>query len=407
MQFPFYAAEMIARLSRAGFCAYAVGGCVRDSLLGREPNDWDVTTSARPHETQAVFDDPRYHVRTGNGLRHGTVTVSIAGDPSAVCEITTFRSDGEYSDHRRPDAVTFVSDIREDLSRRDFTVNAMAAAPLENGETEIVDLFGGREDLEKGILRCVGEPARRFDEDALRILRGLRFAARYGFAVEENTAAGMREFAPLLDQIAPERIGVELTGILSGRFCGSVLEPFGNILSRILPGSQVQNAAQLLSRADNWEVRLALLCRDCAPQQLGEILRRYALGSAVSERILRMIRCKDASLREHAERCRMADLFGEEGLREYFVFREALYPDRGEQQIKETLMALFQPGICYNTATLAVDGRMLTEAGIAPGPFLGTILRRLTDAVIAGEMENSRELLLRRAIEIYKEENKS
>jgi hypothetical protein len=184
------------------------------------------------------------------------------------------------------------------------------------------------------------------------------------------------------------------------------LEHFGDILSRILPGSQVRNAEELLSRADSWEIRLALLCRECAPQQLSEILRRYALGLAASERILRMIRCKDTLLQNHAERCRVADLFGKEGVQEYLVFRRALHPDRiGERQIEE-LMALFQPGICYNTATLAVNGRMLQEAGIAPGPFLGTVLRHLTDAVIAGEMENCREQLLQRALDIYKEENK-
>lgn len=406
MQFPSYAAEMIGRLREAGFSAYAVGGCVRDSLLGREPNDWDITTSARPQETEAVFLHPRYRVRTGNGLKHGTVTVSLADDSRAVCEITTYRSDGEYSDHRRPDAVRFVSDIREDLSRRDFTVNAMAAAPLPDGETEMVDMFGGREDLAAGILRCVGDPMCRFDEDALRILRGLRFAARYGFTVEARTADGMRTLAPLLSQIAPERIGTELTGILSGTYCGPIIRQFGDILARILPGCSPENAAELLSRADSWILRTALLCRDCAPEKLRGTLMRYALGASVTERILRMIVHRSAPLADHRDLCRLADTFGEEGVREYFAFRMALCPEDPEltESYNRTL-CLFAPGVCYNTATLAVDGRMLREAGIPPGPALGRMLRTLTDAVIAGNLPNRREELLA-AVQLYAEENK-
>lgn len=406
MLFPSYAAEMLQRLHDAGFTAYAVGGCVRDSLLGREPNDWDITTSARPHETEAVFLDPRYRVRTGNGLKHGTVTVSMADDSRAVCEITTYRADGEYSDHRRPDAVRFVSDIREDLSRRDFTVNAMAAAPLPDGETELVDLFGGRDDLASGILRCVGDPLCRFDEDALRILRGLRFAARYGFAVEERTADGMRTLAPLLMQIAPERIGTELTGILSGAHCGPIIQQFGDILQRILPGCSPENASGLLTRADSWVLRTALLCRDCAPEKLRGTLMRYALGASVTERILRLLVHRSAPLADHRDLCRLADTFGEEGVREYFAFRLALCPeDPDAAKAYARTMRLFAPGICYNTATLAVDGRMLREAGIPPGPELGRMLRALTDAVIEGTLPNRPEELLAVA-RIYKEENK-
>lgn len=406
MLFPSYAAEMLQRLHDAGFTAYAVGGCVRDSLLGWEPNDWDITTSARPHETEAVFLDPRYRVRTGNGLKHGTVTVSLADDPRAVCEITTYRADGEYSDHRRPDAVRFVSDIREDLSRRDFTVNAMAAAPLPDGETELVDLFGGRDDLAAGILRCVGDPLCRFDEDALRILRGLRFAARYGFTVEERTADGMHTLAPLLAQIAPERIGTELTGILSGAHCGPIIQQFGDILQRILPGCSPENSSELLTRADSWVLRTALLCRDCAPEKLRATLMRYALGASVTERILRMLVHRSASLADHRDLCRLADTFGEEGVREYFAFRLALCPEDSDvAEAYARTMRLFAPGICYNTATLAVDGRMLREAGIPPGPALGRMLRTLTDAVIAGTLPNRREELLA-AVQLYKEENK-
>ena len=189
---------VLERLEDAGFAAYAVGGCVRDTLLGRTPGDWDVTTAARPEQVLALFDG--YAIPTG--LKHGTVTVR-AGEMHI--EVTTFRADGTYTDHRRPDQVFFSDRLEEDLCRRDLTVNAMAM----DLRGHITDLYGGREDLEAGILRCVGEPERRFEEDALRILRTLRFAAVLGFSVEPRTDAALRVKAPLLRCIAPERILLE------------------------------------------------------------------------------------------------------------------------------------------------------------------------------------------------------
>ena len=189
---------VLERLEDAGFAAYAVGGCVRDTLLGRTPGDWDVTTAARPEQVLALFDG--YAIPTG--LKHGTVTVR-AGEMHI--EVTTFRADGTYTDHRRPDQVFFSDRLEEDLCRRDLTVNAMAM----DLRGHITDLYGGLEDLEAGILRCVGEPERRFEEDALRILRTLRFAAVLGFSVEPRTDAALRVKAPLLRCIAPERILLE------------------------------------------------------------------------------------------------------------------------------------------------------------------------------------------------------
>ena len=189
---------VLERLEDAGFAAYAVGGCVRDTLLGRPPGDWDVTTAARPEQVLTLFDG--YAIPTG--LKHGTVTVR-AGEMHI--EVTTFRADGTYTDHRRPDQVFFSDRLEEDLCRRDLTVNAMAM----DRRGVLTDLYGGREDLEAGILRCVGEPERRFEEDALRILRTLRFAAVLGFSVEPRTDAALRVKAPLLRCIAPERILLE------------------------------------------------------------------------------------------------------------------------------------------------------------------------------------------------------
>ena len=180
--------QIISTLNRSGHEAYAVGGCVRDSLLGRVPKDWDVCTSARPEEVIAAFPHHRIHTV---GIQHGTVVLPLEGENY---EITTFRADGDYSDHRHPDSVSFVSSLREDLARRDFTVNAMACHP----ELGLQDFFGGQEDLKRGLIRCVGTPQERFEEDGLRILRALRFAARYGFAIESATAQAIHEKKELL-----------------------------------------------------------------------------------------------------------------------------------------------------------------------------------------------------------------
>lgn len=211
-------------LQKAGYRAYLVGGCVRDAVLGKTPHDWDITTSALPAQTRALFE------RTiDTGLRHGTVTVLMEGQPF---EVTTFRKETGYSDHRHPDGVEFVEDVREDLARRDFTINAMAYSP----ETGLVDPFGGCADCEKGIIRCVGEPARRFEEDALRILRGLRFAARLGFVIQPETSAAMLALYPQLEAVSAERIQAELTGLLEGKYLTArLLQDYRDILGFLIP----------------------------------------------------------------------------------------------------------------------------------------------------------------------------
>ena len=244
--------EILNRLTAAGFQAYAVGGCVRDSLLGTVPGDWDICTSALPEETEACFSDLRV-VETG--LKHGTVTVIFQGVPY---EITTFRSDGNYLDHRRPQQVNFVRTLKEDLLRRDFTINAMAVGLDE----EIQDPFGGRQDLTDGIIRCVGDPDTRFTEDALRILRGLRFASRLGFSIAPETAAAMERNKNLLSYVSGERIYKELTGILIGTYAQSVLEQYGGVLAAVLP--EIQPSMGFLQRnpfhnRDVWQHTLEAL----------------------------------------------------------------------------------------------------------------------------------------------------
>jgi len=393
MEFPEYVTILLSRLAEAGFAAYAVGGCVRDSLLGRTPRDWDLTTDAEPEETAAVFADGAFCVTIGGGLRHGTVTVALAGDPRAACEITTFRTDGAYSDHRRPDRVTFVSRVEDDLARRDFTINAMAAAP----GGVLIDPFGGQRDLAAGVIRAVGEAERRFEEDALRILRGIRFAARFGFAIEAATAAAMNAAAPLLDEIAPERIGEELRGILAGPEAGALLARFSSISQRILPGCAAGEAGTLLARTDDTAVRLALLLTPLAPEAAMSRILHLALGRTLAEDTARCLRFKDAPTDTHAALCRLAAAFGEAKLGRYLAFRRALAPAQDWEAVGTRLAALFAPGVCYNTATLAVGGRELLAAGIPAGPAVGRALAALTEAVIEERLPNEKAALLEAA----------
>lgn len=218
--------QPLDRLEAAGYSAYLVGGCVRDALMGRRPHDFDLCTSATPDQVKQALAGERF---LDTGLRHGTVTLLPAD--GAPVEITTYRVEGSYSDARHPDGVRFVRDIRFDLSRRDFTVNAMAYSPRRG----LVDPFGGQRDLKAGLLRCVGVPSRRLDEDALRILRGLRLAAETGFSIERDTAAAMRQKSHMLSHIAPERVFSELNRMMLARYVGRVLRQSQDVLSVVLP----------------------------------------------------------------------------------------------------------------------------------------------------------------------------
>ena len=225
MRLPEHVAAAIMRLEAAGFETWAVGGCVRDSLRGAPPHDWDLCTAARPEEMRAVFAGARV---LETGLKHGTLTLLTE---EGQLEITTFRADVGYSDGRHPDTVRFVPEVRADLARRDFTVGAMAWHPQRG----LCDPFGGQDDLKNGILRAVGDPDARFREDALRILRAVRFAAQLGFTVEPRTAAAMRRQVGRLECIAAERVRAELTGTLCGRFVQRALMGFSDIFAAALP----------------------------------------------------------------------------------------------------------------------------------------------------------------------------
>ena len=222
---PAGARQVLQTLTAAGHEAYLVGGCVRDLLRGVEPHDWDICTSALPEETESCFAGQRI-IETG--LKHGTVTVLMEGKPY---EITTYRTEGPYSDRRRPDYVRFVPNLREDLARRDFTMNAIAM----DLDGNLRDPFGGAEDIKCGLIRCVGEPDQRFQEDGLRVMRALRFGAAFGYAIEERTARAVHENRAMLDRVAAERINVELRKLLVGPNAGDVLRQYPDVFCRFWP----------------------------------------------------------------------------------------------------------------------------------------------------------------------------
>ena len=434
MEIPENARTALARLEAAGYEAYLVGGCVRDALLGLTPLDWDLCTSARPEETEAVFSGFRL-VETG--LRHGTVTVLTDG---GALEITTFRADGVYSDARRPDAVRFVSSLREDLARRDFTCNAMAYGT----RTGLVDLFGGADDLRRRLLRCVGEPDARFREDALRLLRALRFASRLGFGIEPRTAAALHADRELLRAVSAERVFAELKGILTGADAGRVLREFADVLFVALPELEpLRGYEQGLPdhRWDAWEhtlravdaaprdpvLRLALLLHDAGKPDTRTAERdgrvRYPGHAARSRELaaaaLARLRCDNATrdavlalIENHsgepprtlADARRELAALGQEGARRLAAVRAAdaaghgteggarkLAEDRRGAALTEQAIA---EGGCLSLGDLAVNGDDLLALGVPRGPAVGETLRALLDAVLAGETPNRREPLL-------------
>ena len=287
MKLPQYVKNCIDRLCRAGYLAYAVGGAVRDGLLGIEPSDWDVTTSARPEEILSVFSDCR---TIPTGIKHGTVTLLAEHEGKSVpIEITTFRIDGEYRDSRHPESVSFSKDVRDDLSRRDFTVNAMAY----NDQEGIIDVFGGSQDLENKIIRAVGVSEKRFSEDALRILRAFRFCAQLEFEIEEETLYGAKKCAPLLKNIARERIGAEMKRLLSSSGVSYALEKmiecdvWGAIFD--IPAPEI-DLIERLGKLENgsFEARLAILIADCEESQILKVLDCLRLSNQEKKLVLRL-----------------------------------------------------------------------------------------------------------------------
>ena len=393
---PDSARSLLSRLRNAGYEAYLVGGCVRDLLRGKTPSDYDMTTSATPSEMKAVFSSHRV-IETG--IKHGTLTVLSEGIPY---EITTYRVDGAYTDSRHPDAVSFTRSLTEDLARRDFTVNAMAYAPEEG----IVDPFGGRCDLLSKTLRAVGEPTRRFTEDALRILRALRFSSVLGFEIEDRTAKAARILADRLSLVSPERIRVELSKLLCGASAKQVLLSYRDVLSAAIPALRDCNenyqAAVALATAlpqSSLSLRLTAFFAPFGVEGAGGILRALRFDNKTINRVLRAMPYLLAPLpRDDAELLKLLSLIGEEGVRDRLALAVPSAPQEAEM-LAGRLQTLLEQGCCYRIGDLAVNGELLIERGFPKGRAIGSILAELLEKVILGELANETGALLQYADE--------
>lgn len=431
LKIPEYVKNVLRRLENEGYEAWCVGGCVRDLHLGRVPGDWDVTTSALPEETMRIFGD----CALPTGLKHGTVTVKSEGRP---VEVTTYRKDGDYLDHRRPESVSFTTSLEEDLLRRDFTVNAMA---MDLGG-QVRDPYGGLRDLEAGILRCVGDAERRFEEDALRILRGLRFAACLGFAIEPETAAAIHKKKALLRQIAVERIWVELAKLLTGGDAVRILREYVDVLGVFWP--ELLDMVNLDQKNhhhiyDVWEhtlhaleqtgqdfiLRCAVLLHDVgkpacmtvdengvghfyghpdkSASMAENMLRRLKVDHATWKTVVRLVAWHDRNIPRTDRGLRRAlRELGETELRRLLAVKRAdnlaQAPEchgiqRELDQAEWIMERLLAEDACISLKQLAVSGRELMALGVS-GPAVGAGLELLLDAVIDELVENEREALL-------------
>lgn len=387
------AAELLDTLHRAGYAAYVVGGCVRDSLLGLTPHDWDLCTSALPQQGMELFGEEKC---IPTGLQHGTVTVKQGG---GLYEITTFRTEGTYTDGRHPDEVHFVPDVREDLARRDFTINAMAY----NEKEGLVDPFGGQADLQSGILRAVGVPHQRFTEDALRILRLYRFAARFGFAIDPPTAQAAQELCAHLDCVSVERIEEELAKLLSAPAPAAYLDE--KILGVVLPELSPEALAAAKPVVDACPAGEQAL-----PVRLAALL--LSLGEDGTHRTLRRLRCSNACIEETAVLVREAvpgvpvslNIYTRKLLSKYNLctvqrlaaLGTALQPEHAADfaALSELAERLDADGMCCRVSQLAVNGRDLMAAGVPAGPGIRKVLEALLDGVIREEYPNERQALL-------------
>lgn len=433
---------IIQILKQNGHEAYAVGGCVRDSVLGRIPDDWDITTSATPLETKALFS------RTfDTGIEHGTITVLIDKD---AFEVTTYRVDGKYEDSRHPKEVTFTRSLREDLLRRDFTINAMAY----NDEEGLVDIFGGLEDLKNQTIRCVGNAEERFSEDALRILRAVRFAAQLGFIIEEETQQGIRELAPNLRNISAERIQVELIKMLISPNPGMIRMAYElGITKVILPefdemmcteqetkhhrysvGEHTIKAMEAIR--DDKVLRLTMLLHDIAKpimktkdetgtahfkkhdikgaELTKEILKRLKFDNDTLGKVVKLVQYHDYRMPAEPRNVRRAmNKIGEELFPLYLEVRmadtlaQSLYKrEEKVQNIQEIDLCykdILEKKECVSLKTLAVTGSDLIANGMQPGKEIGIVLEKLLERVIEEPTYNTKEKLLKLQEEIYNE----
>lgn len=429
--------KILRILTRSGYDAYIVGGCVRDILMGRKPNDWDITTSAVPEETKKCFDG--YKV-IETGIKHGTVTVIVDGEPF---EITTFRSDGTYSDGRHPDSVSFSKDIKVDLARRDFTMNALAYSPSKG----IIDEFGGIEDIKKRTIKAVGDPRKRFEEDSLRIMRAIRFAGTLGFMIEPETARAVKNLAGTAGRSSAERIMTEMNKLLMGAYAAYAIKAYRHEIDEAISfsGAHVadrKNIKSLEHAPASLPLRLALVL-DVPDEGKQMSLFGIEIGSsffgAETEADIKGFRDALRKMKYDNDTIRMASALKEMGAKkltpdelilrlEMRKLSEGFDADRvpdilmdgisirslkgkisdsTTEQLFTIIQEIVTSGKCYARSQLDITGddliadEELKSEGLKQGKDVGRILSALLDEVIAGELENDHESLLVRSRSIY------
>ncbi len=433
-EIPAGARHILQTLNGAGYEAYLVGGCARDLLRGVTPHDWDICTSAHPNETERCFAGYRI-IETG--LKHGTITVLVEGEPY---EITTYRTEGPYSDRRRPDYVRFVPDLTEDLARRDFTMNAIAM----DLDGNLRDPFGGAMDIKAGLIRCVGEPDQRFQEDGLRVMRALRFGAVFGYGIEAQTARAVHENRAMLDRVAAERINTELCKLLVGQSIGNILRQYPDVFcqfwTELAPlvaleqhnpwhcwGGWEHTIHAVEAAPADVTLRLTMLLHDIgkpackstdeqgidhfyghpavSAKLADEMLRALKFDNKTRERVVLLVERHDAQLPPRSQVIRRwLNRLGPEAFFQLLEVKRADGMGQNPEKVRDRLAELDEIRAkaeqilaekqCLTLKDLAVDGRDVIAAGIEPGPEVGKVLEGLLDQVLNGDTMNEREALI-------------
>lgn len=396
---------IIQSLEKSGFEAYIVGGCVRDAVLGREPEDWDITTSARPEEVKSIF-----RTTVDTGIEHGTVTVllpkDVTGEEVRSFELTTFRIDGEYEDSRHPKRVSFTSSLTEDLARRDFTINAMAY----HMDMGLIDPFSGMIDLENKTLRAVGKAEERFKEDALRMMRGIRFSAQLNFSLEEDCFMGMRKLRENLGKVSKERIAVELWKLLASEHPEKVEMLFSTGLSpyitRDFPKIGEAGIPILIPEAPKEKIlRFGLFLRN-VPMYAGKILRELKLDRMTIDGASRFAKLFSENEVEnpYALRKRIAS-DGMKMTRDFYAMQEAILKKKENTELDRIYLAVLQERVewlkeiekrqdCVSFSEMQLGGKDLVSLGVSPGKALGELLHYAFDYVLHYPSENDKEKLI-------------
>ena len=387
---PNHITVLMEKLRTAGYESFVVGGCVRDSLLGRPISDYDMTTNASPDEMKVVFNNFRV-IETG--IQHGTLTVLSENIP---IEITTYRIDGEYLNHRKPASVTFTRNLRDDLARRDFTINAMAYNP----DAGLIDLYGGENDLHKHMIRCVGDPFKRFEEDALRILRGIRFASQIGFSIDEITCQAMYKRVSDLHHISAERKQNELNKILIAPYAEAILKEHFEIILHLLPQisdlrDDLNSTLSQISRSPTeLDIRLAVLFSHSSVEEAVTALSALKYDTKTIEAVIKLISYQTCDLRNDRKSVKqIMSSVGVDTTQKLIAFLGALDASFNPAPIKEMVAEIIANNEPYTRSMLAVTGRDLKAIGII-GKNTGFILKVLLDAVMDGRLTNDRDALL-------------